>query len=276
MRHVRLPAVAGMFYPDDPAELAALVDGLLADVADEGTSMTQAERARANGAPSRPVAVVVPHAGYVYSGITAAMVYRGLKPWAHDIRRVMVVGPAHRVPVHHLGLSSDDAFRTPLGDVPIDRAANRLLLEQGAMVDDHAHQQEHSIEVQLPFLQRVLGNDWALVPVIVGSGSASAVADALDPLWGAHGTLVVVSSDLSHYHDLHTARRMDRDTAAAVTAAAWEHIGSDDACGAVPLRGALELARRRGEHVSLVDLRTSGDTAGPIDRVVGYGSFVVR
>ena len=160
--------------------------------------------------------------------------------------------------------------------IPLDLDANRMLLERGAVLDDRAHEYEHSVEVQLPFLQRVLGDGWSLVPVVAGSGSATAVADVLDVLWGAPGTVFVISSDLSHYHDLHTARRLDRGTAATIVSAAWEQLGSDDACGVVPVRGALELARRRGEHVTLVDLRTSADTAGPADRVVGYGSFVVR
>lgn len=267
MKYVRQPAMAGLFYPADADELATLVDRLL----DEAPTPDQDDSADA-----MPVALVVPHAGYVYSGPTAAAAYRRLRTWASQITRVVVVGPAHRTPVHHLALSSDDAFGTPLGDVPLDLEVNRTLLARGAMIDDRAHGHEHSIEVHLPFLQRVLGDGWTLVPVIAGSGSATAIADALADLWGADGTLVVISSDLSHYHDLHTARRMDRDTAAAIVAAAWEQLGSDDACGAVPLRGALELARRRGEHVSMVDLRTSGDTAGSVDRVVGYGSFVVR
>ena len=263
MKYVRHTAVAGLFYPADPQELALLVDQLL----DDAPAVEESEM---------PVALVAPHAGYVYSGPTAAAVYRRLRTWAPAITRVVIVGPAHRVPVHHLGLSSDDAFATPLGEIPIDLEVNRALLQNGAMIDNRAHQHEHSIEVQLPFLQRVLGDGWSLVPIIAGSGSATAIADALDGLWGRSGTLVVISSDLSHYHDLHTARRLDRDTAATIVSAAWEQLGSDDACGAVPLRGALELARRRGEHVSMVDLRTSADAAGSADRVVGYGSFVVR
>jgi AmmeMemoRadiSam system protein B len=263
MKFVRQPAVAGMFYPADAHELATLIDQLL----DEAPEIDES---------TMPVAVVAPHAGYAYSGPTAAAVYRRLRKWAPTITRVVVVGPAHRVPVHHLALSSDDAFATPLGEIAIDLAVNRALLEHGAKIDDRAHGHEHSIEVHLPFLQRVLGDGWSLVPMIAGSGSATAIADALTDLWGAEGTLVVISSDLSHYHDLHTARRLDRDTAAAIVAAAWEQLGSDDACGAVPLRGALELARRHGEQITMVDLRTSADTAGTADRVVGYGSFVVR
>jgi predicted class III extradiol MEMO1 family dioxygenase len=219
MLTVRPPAVDGLFYPADAADLAALVDGLLAGVppvAEDGP----------------PIAIVVPHAGYVYSGPIAATAYARLVPRRHMIDRVHV--------------------------------------------DDAAHRDEHSLEVHLPFLQRVLGDRWSLIPALAGAATAGAVADALSPFWGAESTLVVVSTDLSHYHDLPTARQLDRGTAVAIEAAAWEQLGPEDACGVVPVRGALELSRRRGQLVTLLDLRTSGDTAGPVDRVVGYGSFEIR
>jgi AmmeMemoRadiSam system protein B len=264
MRHIRWPAVAGLFYPGEYAALASTVDQLLADAVPEDDD-------------GCPVALIVPHAGYIYSGPTAAAGYVRLRPWATTIRRVVVLGPAHRVPVHGLALSSADAFATPLGIIPTDPEATHVLFaHDGVAIDDRAHAPEHSIEVHLPFLQRVLDEGWTVVPVIAGSGPAPQLADALAELWGLPGTLFVVSTDLSHYHDLATARRLDRETAATITAASWEHLHSDDACGAVPVRGALELARRHGEHIDLVDLRTSGDTAGDAHRVVGYGSFVVR
>ncbi len=268
MSHVRPPAVAGMFYPRDPAELAATVDALIAAV-DRGVE--------ADTRPGGPVALVVPHAGYRYSGRTAAVAYARLRPWAEEVRHVVVVGPAHRVALRGLGLSSADGFATPLGVVPVDRATcDALLARRGVAYNDHTHQLEHSVEVQLPFLQRVLGDTWSLVPVVAGTIDASQVADALADLWGAPQTLFVISTDLSHYHDLATTRRLDRATAATIVAASWETLGSDDACGAVPVRGALELARRNGEHVRLLELSTSADGGGPTDHVVGYGSFVVR
>jgi AmmeMemoRadiSam system protein B len=188
-----------------------------------------------------------------------------------------VAGPAHRVPVRGLALSSADGFATPLGVVPVDRAANLMLLDRpGVYLDDRAHAQEHSIEVHVPFLQRSLGDGWSLVPIVAGNASAAMVAEALDQLWGEPGTLIVISSDLSHYHDASTARQLDADTATAIVAAEWETLDGDDACGVVPLCGALVLARDHGEHIELLDLRNSGDTAGPSDRVVGYGSFLVR
>jgi AmmeMemoRadiSam system protein B len=264
MLTVRPPAVDGLFYPADAADLAALVDGLLAGVppvAEDGP----------------PIAIVVPHAGYVYSGPIAATAYARLVPWRHMIDRVVLVGPAHRVPVHGIAVPSVGGFATPLGTVPVDREGiERLLGRPGVHVDDAAHRDEHSLEVHLPFLQRVLGDRWSLIPALAGAATAGAVADALSPFWGAESTLVVVSTDLSHYHDLPTARQLDRGTAVAIEAAAWEQLGPEDACGVVPVRGALELSRRRGQLVTLLDLRTSGDTAGPVDRVVGYGSFEIR
>jgi len=264
MTQTRLPAVAGTFYPGNPVALSTMIDAMLA----EGT---------VPDAISPPVALVVPHAGYVYSGPTAAIAYVRLRPWAGQIDRVVVMGPSHRVPLRGLGLSSADFFTTPLGDIPIDRAAcDALLTHPGVHINDEAHQYEHSVEVQLPFLQRVLGDGWSLVPIVAGSGTASSIADAVGRLWAAPHTLFIISTDLSHYHDLNTARQVDRATAVSIISAAWESLGSDEACGVVPVRGALELARRHGERVSLLDLRTSADTAGPPERVVGYGSFLVR
>lgn len=266
MGSVRPAAVAGMFYPGETAALTAMVDGLLAEARD-GVG----EEARP------PTALIAPHAGYVYSGPTAALAYIRLTPWHEEIRRVVVAGPAHRVPVRGLALSSAAAFATPLGEVPVDREANALLADGGgARVDDLAHAEEHSVEVHLPFLQRVLAPGWTFVPVVAGAATPGQVADALEPLWGAPGTLVVLSSDLSHYLHIDRARRIDAVTAEAIGRRAWEEISGEQACGAVPVRGALELARRHGQQVRLLDLRTSGDTAGDPYRVVGYGSFEIR
>lgn len=267
MMRVRPAGVAGMFYPGSAHELQATVDRLLDD----------AGAAAAPPWDGPPVALIVPHAGYVYSGPTAATAYARLRPWRSEITRVVAVGPAHHVAVRGLVLSSADGFATPLGVVPADRDACDALLEgNGVSVDDRAHAPEHSVEVQVPFLQRVLAPGWRFVPVVAGSAGAAAVADALEPVWGAPGTLVVISSDLSHYLDIETARHLDRMTADAILRAAWEELRSEQACGLVPVRGALELARRHRQRVELLDLRTSGDTAGPRDRVVGYGSFVIR
>lgn len=264
MNAVRRSAVAGSFYPDDPLELAQMIDGFL-----------QAVPPSSEAAP--PVALVVPHAGYVYSGPVAAAAYARLVPWRAWIRRVMVVGPAHRLPVRGLALSSASGFATPLGVVPVDTDAVAALLSRPSVyIDDLAHGPEHCIEVHLPFLQRALGSDWSLVPALAADIAAESLADVLSLVWGAPDTLVIVSTDLSHYHPIDVARTLDQRTAAAIVTRSWEEIGREHACGAVPLRAALELARRGRHHVEALDVRTSGDTAGTPDRVVGYGSFVVR
>jgi AmmeMemoRadiSam system protein B len=260
----RRAAVAGYFYPDQPGELGSMLDSMLA-----AATPPQHDAA--------PVAIIVPHAGYVYSGPVAASAYASLSPWRDAIRRVLVVGPPHRVPVRGVALSGADSFETPLGRIPLDGAARDLLLTRPwVYVDDIAHAHEHSIEVHLPFLQRVLGDQWSLVPALAGEAPAETIADVLEPLWGTPGTLVVISTDLSHYHDHHTAARLDAATAAEIVAGRWERLHGDDACGAVGVRGALAMAGRRHQQVTLLDLRSSGDTAGPTDRVVGYGSFEIR
>jgi AmmeMemoRadiSam system protein B len=253
-----------MFYPADPVELAAVVDDDLA----------AASRSEANIA-APPKAVIAPHAGYVYSGPVAASAYARLRRLAGTVTRVVLLGPAHQVPVRALGVSSAEAWSTPLGIVPVDTTAVAALTAvDGVEVADRAHAPEHSLEVHLPFLQRVLGDGWSLVPLIVGGASPTTVADALDTVWGGPETLVVVSSDLSHYHPYDRAAELDRATAAAIVAG--RAVRPDQACGAHPVDGLLVAAERHDLDIELVDLRSSGDTAGDRDRVVGYGSFVLR
>jgi AmmeMemoRadiSam system protein B len=259
MGSIRKPAVAGTFYPADPAELAAMVDDCLAAAAAEGTP---------------PQAVIAPHAGYVYSGPIAASAYARIAPLNGTVRRVVLIGPSHRVPFRGLALPEADGFATPLGTVPVDReAAGRILALPQVSVLDEAHVGEHSLEVHLPFLQTVLDN-FSLVPLVAGDAGAEDVAEVIEALWTGPETLVVVSSDLSHYHDYDTARRMDAETSAAIEALDAGRIGHDQACGRVPVGGLLTLARRRGLQAQTIDLRNSGDTAGPRDQVVGYGAYV--
>jgi AmmeMemoRadiSam system protein B len=258
---VRAPAVAGFFYPEDPDELAAAVDACLA-----GAAPPRA------GEPA-PKALVVPHAGYVYSGPVAASAYARIAPHAGAIRRVVLLGPAHRVFVRGLAAPRADGFATPLGVVPIDRAAvDAVAALPQLAVSDAPHAGEHSLEVQLPFLQRLLG-EFALAPFAVGEASAEEVAEVIDRLWGGPETLVLVSSDLSHYHDYATARRLDRATRASIEALEPGELGPDSACGRAPLCGLLRVARRRGLRAETLDLRSSGDTAGGRERVVGYGAW---
>ena len=259
-RRIRPPAVAGLFYPAQPDVLAALVDRLVA-------------AGRTEEPP--PAALVVPHAGYEYSGPVAGAAYARVVARRGVVRRVVVLGPAHRVWLRGYAVSSADGFETPLGTVEIDDELRRRALEcADVVVYDAAHAQEHAIEVQLPFLQRVLGTVRVL-PVVVGEATTAEVAAILDAVWGGPETLVVVSSDLSHYLDHATATTRDRRTAAAIVGRLPELVGDDDACGACPIRGLLAIARRRGLDVRLLDLRTSADTAGDSERVVGYGAFAV-
>ncbi len=261
---VRQPVVAGTFYPGDPDQLTALLDALLAHAAPR--------------APHEPPAkaVVAPHAGYIYSGPIAATAYRAIESRRREIERVVLIGPSHRVPFKGLAVPSVDAFATPLGEVPLDDAARRhVAVLPGVAIDDRPHADEHSLEVQLPFLQHVLGDQWTLVPIVVGVAPALDVADVLAALWGGSETAVVVSSDLSHYHDYATAKEIDRRTAAAIVAREVDRIAPEFACGAHPLRGLLELSQRAGLEIELLDLRNSGDTAGDRTKVVGYGAFSV-
>lgn len=255
MKVIRQPAVAGSFYPGATRALGDTVLRLL-----------DAEPAY-EGAP--PKALIVPHAGYVYSGPTAAAGYARLRPYRDRYRRVVLLGPCHRVPVRGLAASDAEAFRTPLGDVPVDTAAVASL---GLPAVPAAHRDEHSLEVHLPFLQVVLAS-FTLVPLIVGDAPDTQVADVLERLWDGPETLIVVSSDLSHDLAYAAACARDARTCDAIKAFANDRIGRDDACGATPVRGLLVTARRLGLRVTTVDLRNSGDTAGDRRRVVGYGAW---
>ncbi len=261
---IRPAAVAGTFYPAEPEVLRTTVDALLRDA--EG---------RVRPYPEAPKALIAPHAGYVYSGPVAASAYAPLRPHADTIRRVVVLGPAHTVPLRGVALSTADVWRTPLGAVEVDTAAVReASARRLGVFEDRAHATEHSVEVHLPFLQRVLAPGWRLVPAVVGHIDADTVADLLDLWWGGPETLVVVSTDLSHYHRYEVARRLDQRTAAEILARD-PALDPDEACGAYPLRGLMAAARRHDLEVELIDLRNSGDTAGDRDRVVGYGSFAL-
>jgi AmmeMemoRadiSam system protein B len=257
---VRAPAVAGTFYPGTASELAAAVDALLATSA-------------ASVAPGRfSKAIVVPHAGYVYSGPIAASAYATVDP---AVQRVVLFGPSHRVALDGLAVPTVDAFATPLGEVPIDAALRSAARElQGVTFDDGPHAAEHSLEVQLPFLQRML-TDFTVLPFAVGRAHGTTVAAVIDAMWGGPETLIVISSDLSHYESYERAAVHDRATAAAIIAGTPDAIGTRDACGAIPLRGLLTSSAARTLTRSLVDLRSSGDTSGPHDRVVGYGAFTL-
>lgn len=260
MNKIQMPSVAGMFYPADPEQLYTEVNELL-----QAASASQ---------ESAPKALIAPHAGYIYSGPVAASAYTSLIPQAESISRVLLLAPSHRMPFHGLATSSADIFNTPLGDVAVDReAVEQALTLPQVQTYDQAFSGEHALEVHLPFLQMVL-EDFSLVPFIVGDTDAEEVAQVLDLLWGGAETLIVVSSDLSHFLDYASARQKDQATTLAIEMLAPEQIGYHDACGRNPLNGLLVAARKHGLQPHTVDLRNSGDTAGDKSRVVGYGAYV--
>jgi len=259
MTQVRESAVAGLFYPAE----AKCLHETLADLLGSAPS---------NSGPA-PKALIVPHAGYVYSGATAASAYRRLLPHRDTYRRVVLLGPAHRVPVRGIAICTQ-TFRTPLGAIAIDQDAIASDLLPEVSKDNAAHRFEHSLEVQLPFLQFILG-EFLLVPLVVGHAEPYIVAEQIEKLWDGPETLIVVSSDLSHYLGYDEARSRDRATCNAIEHMDTFRIDHDDACGATALNGLLIAARRRGLVVETLDLRNSGDTAGDRQRVVGYGAWLL-
>jgi AmmeMemoRadiSam system protein B len=258
MKHIRQPAVAGQFYPRDEARLRATVlEYVGAPAGDLGVA---------------PKAIIVPHAGYVYSGPVAGRAYAALANTAAEVKRVVLIGPAHWVPLRGLAASSAEAFATPLGLVPLDNEARHIALTLPQVrTFDEAHAPEHCLEVQIPFLQTILG-EFSLAPFLVGDAKPAEVAKLLELLWGGVETLVVISSDLSHYHDYDTASALDRATSEAIES--QRPLRDGQACGRQAVNGLLQVARNRGLRIETAELRNSGDTGGPRDRVVGYGAFL--
>lgn len=261
----RPAALAGTFYPADPDELRAIIAGFLAEAKPMGQTLPGL----------MPKAVIVPHAGYVYSGAIAAKAYERLANGADRIRRIVLLGPTHRVYVRGLAAPKTDHFATPLGSVAIDRAALESLRDLPQVVfSDEAHAMEHSLEVQLPFLQRI-APEAVLVPLAVGDTTPRAVAEVLERFWDDPATLIVISSDLSHFLPYDDAKRRDSTTATNIEHFAGENLTPEHACGFLPIAGLLIAAKRRGAQIERVDLRNSGDTAGPRNRVVGYGAWII-
>jgi len=263
MRAVRPPAMAGQFYPADPGELRQLI----ADYLDSWPPMNSCKPGNA---------LIAPHAGYIYSGRVAAAAYAAIARSGSKFNKVVLIGPAHTRRVRGLALSSADAFRTPLGVVPLSADDHASLLQQSTIsIDDRAHDAEHSLEVHLPFLQTV-GKDFALVPMVVGDASPVEVQDALEPFWDEPDTLIVVSTDLSHFHDYADAKRLDALTVERIVGLDYQHIHAENACGYRPVNGLLRLLQEKSRRLSVLATANSGDSAGPRDRVVGYGSFIVN
>ena len=262
MPSIRNAAVAGLFYPGEPRALAAEVDDLLAGAGEPAPRL------------GFPKALIVPHAGYIYSGPVAAHAYDELAPARGTVRRVVMLGPVHRVPVRGLAVPGAQAFATPLGTVAVDHEALAAVRGLPQVVQsDPAHALEHALEVQLPFLQQQLG-EFSLVPFAVGMASVDEVAEVIERLWGGPETLVVLSTDLSHYHPYDEARRIDARTVERIAAFAAD-LDHEEACGATPLNGLLALAKRKGLSVRLLAACNSGDTAGGKGQVVGYSAFAI-
>lgn len=259
MAIIRFPAVAGLFYPADETALRGEIRRLLVG-------------ANRPDLPP-PKALVAPHAGYIYSGPVAASAYRQLEPIAAHIIRVVLAGPAHRVSFRGVAYGAAERYRTPLGDVEVDTGAYAAIANLPQVLRYEApFEGEHCLEVQLPFLQSLLGS-FRILPLLVGDASSTEVADVLERLWGGEETLILISSDLSHYLDYGMARQRDTRTTQHIEALRPEAIGYEDACGRVPLAGLLHEAQRHGLRVHTLDLRSSGDTAGSRRQVVGYGAY---
>lgn len=256
---IQAPVVAGTFYPADPDELRTHVKRFISDA---NPRLTHA-----------PKALIAPHAGYIYSGPVAGTAYAQLLSVADTIRRVVLLAPSHRVAFHGIAYSSSEFFRTPLGDIAVDSDGLALIKDLPQVRPlDGAFTQEHSLEVQLPFLQVSLSN-FKIVPLVVGDIDPASVAEVIELLWGGMETLVVVSSDLSHYLDYDSARTTDAATSSAIENLHPGMITHKHACGGTPVNGLLLAARHNNLVANTLDLRNSGDTAGPKDRVVGYGAY---
>jgi len=258
MKAVRQPAVAGQFYPNDAQELRNSVDQFLA---------------QANSTGPAPKALIIPHAAHRYSGPVAASAYHLLKPKRDTITRVVLLGPSHRVPMQGLATSSACSFASPLGEVMLDHSViNQLFQFPQVRERDVAHIEEHSIEVHLPFLQAILGN-FKLLPLVIGDATPTEVSEVLEDVWGGEETVIIISSDLSHYQSYEKSVLMDQATTEAIVNLNVGKIRHADACGCNPINGLLKVAAKKQMTAKLIDQRNSGDTAGPLEQVVGYGAY---
>ncbi len=260
IKQIRPSAVSGMFYPNEADVLKNHISDFLQEKRSEMTEV--------------PKVIIVPHAGTVYSGSIAAAAYRTLLQYRHIIRKVVLLGPAHRVYLNGLALPTVDQFQTPLGGINLDTKTIKKLVEELPQISfsDQAHAEEHSLEVQLPFLQEVLAS-FRLIPFVVGDATQNEVADVIQRLWGGDECLIVISTDLSHFHSYDKAIQLDALAAGHIESFQGEKLGGDSACGRIPLRGLLQAAKQRRLSIKRFDLRNSGDTSGRKDQVVGYGAW---
>ena len=269
-KNIRPPAVASMFYPGGTAELRKAVKKYLSNaVTEEDPKLKKGETAELR-------TLIVPHAGYIYSGKIAACAYRLLEKNQNQFKRVLLLGPSHRVWLKGAAFPKTDAFETPLGEIALDKELKEKILADFSWisVSDEAHSEEHCLEVQLPFLQETL-RDFELLPLVVGDAKTELVAALIQQFSEDHETLIVISTDLSHFHDYQTAREIDARTANAIELLEQNRISTEDACGAYPLRGALLAASQNQWNVHRLGLCNSGDTSGDRERVVGYGAWAM-
>jgi len=263
MENIRHMAVAGTFYPADKNQLRLMLKGYLDDAPQNNKV---------------PKAIIVPHAGYIYSGPIAATAYARLQLAEQPIKKVLLIGPSHRVGFKGMALSTADQFATPLGNIAIDTETVKQLAELPfVQYSDQIHELEHSLEVQLPFLQMVLGS-FSLIPIVTGDATPDQVCQVIEKFWEQEDVLIVISSDLSHFHDYQTAKKMDQLTSEIIEQLQYEKLDGESACGRVPVSGLMALARKNKLEIKNIDLRNSGDTAGfaDLDRVVGYGTYVIE
>ena len=262
MSQIRQPAVAGMFYPADKESLENDIQHYIEEANYEIDVI--------------PKAIIVPHAGYIYSGPIAATAYKQIIPFKDKINRVVLLGPSHRVAFNGLAVPKSDIFNTPLGNITIDQESIRLISNLPQVsISEQAHREEHSLEVQLPFLQEILG-DFLLTPLVVGNANRHDVAEVIAKLWPDEHTLIVISTDLSHYHEYNEAKQIDQYTSNAIKNLKPDLIDYDNACGRNGLLGLMTVAEEKNLAIDVLDLRNSGDTAGDKNRVVGYGAYVVH
>lgn len=260
----RTTAVAGLFYPENPAKLKQQVQNFLQQVAQDSAASNKEKQA---------LALIVPHAGYIYSGLTAAYAYQEIIPNADLIKRVILLGPSHHVAFNGMAVPDVSSFTTPLGKIPLDNNEIQYLIdEHQLLLSNQAHQQEHSLEVQLPFLQSII-NNFELVPIVVGKSSTKSIANVLHRYINHPGNLIVISTDLSHFHEYSIARLHDQNTSEKIIHFKYNELDYDDACGRLPLAGMLQLAQQEHLSIQQLDIRNSGDTAGDKQRVVGYGAW---
>jgi len=265
MNTYRPTAVAGLFYPDSAKELKNKVEGLLAACSSNSYSSTKAIKA-----------IITPHAGYDYSGAIAASVYANLNKCQPNIDVVFLIGPAHRVAYDGIAIPTMEEFSSPLGRIRLNKKILRHLLNFSFVHESNlAHKEEHSLEVQLPFLQISL-NQFELVPLLIGDCSPDKVNELIESIWDTANSLIVISSDLSHFHDYKTAQKMDQETSNAIEHLDHTRIDYDHACGKTGIQAILISAKKHELNARTIDLRNSGDTFGSKDRVVGYGAYVIQ